>query len=107
MSGVAACCALLGTALEPLAMCAVEQDAVVFPERAWSQERLLPCLAEIASTNPTFEEPPPQPDPNDGAPSNRARNQRCVAALALLPQRSHAEPLRPFATRVRQCCCSS
>ena len=47
-----------GTDLEPLAACAVEQDAVVFPEGAWAQERLLPCLAEMATTSPTYEDPP-------------------------------------------------
>ena len=40
---------------------------MVFPEGAWAQERVLPCLAEVATNNPAYEEPPPQPDPNDGA----------------------------------------
>lgn len=70
-----------GTPLEPLAALTVDGDAVVFPEEAWTRDRLLGCLADVATTPFPMEDLPPPLDQSD----------------ALLIE--HSEPLSPDALR--------
>ncbi|KAL1507809.1 hypothetical protein AB1Y20_007417 [Prymnesium parvum] len=57
--------ALQGTALEPLGVLSADSDGIVLPEGAWQQERLLGCLAEVASNNEPSRDIPPPVDVSD------------------------------------------
>ena len=89
--------------LSPLTL-ALEQDAIVLPEDAWSHERLLGCLAEIATSSDLVDEPPPAPE--DGALLHEFDKplelQSLTASLGQLIERvGSLRKEHPFANTVR------
>jgi hypothetical protein len=53
-----------GTSLEPLSVLKYNSadDAIVLPDDAWSQDKLLPCLAEVAMSSAPLDELPARAD---------------------------------------------
>ena len=80
--------------LQPLSALTFEQDAIVLPEDAWSQDMLLGCLAEIAASASIFEDPPTPPDTSDGTLSS---SRDCLAALTQPKWSALCVPVLSFA----------